>query len=121
MMTTETTESFDPEPRAPSEVSEVEADDEHEDIVMPLKEKMVRQETMRMGPMASQATKMDRKRFIDEAETSYLFYPWTRSYRIWWGITAVGAIATIYTETFGENILKKYVKFLSQISADRFR
>jgi hypothetical protein len=105
MMTTETTESFDPEPSARSEVSEVEAEDEDGDVVMPLREKIVRQEsTMRMGTvgLASQATKMDRKRFIEEAETSYLFYPWTRSYRIWWGITAVGAIATIFTETYGK-------------------
>ena len=67
------------------------------------------------------ATKTERMRFIEEAETSYLFYPWTRSYKIWWGITVFGAVFTIFSETFGENILKIYVKFLSQISADRFR
>ena len=48
------------------------------------------------------ATSADRKRVEEERRNirGVVFYPWSRNYKIWWGITVFGAISTIFTETY---------------------
>ena len=47
------------------------------------------------GVSTSSARKM-----IRDANVSGVIFPWSKGYKIWWGLTVVCAILTIFTETF---------------------
>jgi ankyrin repeat protein/CRP-like cAMP-binding protein len=40
------------------------------------------------------------RRLVRESYVRWIVFPWNKSYRVWWSLTVICAIATIFTETF---------------------
>ena len=47
------------------------------------------------GVLGKSATSLDKRNF-EEADVDAIVFPWMKAYKIWWGISVVGAILTVF-------------------------
>jgi CRP-like cAMP-binding protein len=59
-------------------------------------------ELLRSRPVGviGEGTTFSDEKLFEKADIRGVFFPWTLSYRIWWAITALGAIATVFFAPF---------------------